>query len=383
MNGIDTEPLNINCIKISQPIGVFYVGSMRARDLCTITQYDFRRLVEETDGFASYLGIQRRLNPQRVKEISKYVGTLDACFPTAVILAIPGVCAEYNETEKCLKLHSYVDESDRKNNIPFDKMAVVLDGQHRIAGLENGEYDGEFEINVSIFIDIDIADQAYIFSTVNLAQTKVNKSLVYDLFDLAKKRSPQKTCHNIAVALDKNEGSPFFEKIMRLGVSTEGRFNETITQATFVQSLLSYISPDPVTDRNLYLRDSKPKPVSREESEKFLFRNMFIEERDLEITDVIWNYFDAVKKRWPSAWGFSGRGLVLNKNNGFKALMRFLRPAYLYLTAPGKVPSTDDFYDIFSKINMSDNDFNTDKFKPGTSGESSLFRQFLDESKIS
>ena len=83
-----------------------------------------------------------------------------------------------------------------------------------------------FEVNVAIFIGVDIADQAAIFSTVNLAQTKVNRSLVYDLFEYSKTRSPEKTCHDVAVLLDRVPESPFFEKIKRLGVATEGRFGE-------------------------------------------------------------------------------------------------------------------------------------------------------------
>ena len=376
-----SKSLTFDCIKVSQPIGEFYIGTMKAKDLCEITKYDFRRLVTE-EGFDSYLGIQRKVNPQRVREIAKYVGTADACFPTAVLLAVPGVCAEYNEDRKSLQLEEYREDEDENNWVPYDKIATVLDGQHRIAGLQNGQYRGDFEINVSVFVDIDVADQAYIFSTVNLAQTKVNKSLVYDLFDLAKKRSPQKTCHNIAVALDKNERSPFFKKIMRLGVSTEGRFNETITQATFVQSLLNYISADPVSDRNAYLTDSKPKLDGLEILKKYLFRNMFIEEKDLEITDIIWNYFDAVKKKWPTAWDSTGKGLMLNKTNGFKALMRFLRPAYLNLTAPGGVPSTDSFYTIFNRVDMKDEDFNTTDFKPGSSGEGKLVSVLREQSRV-
>jgi len=366
------KSLSFPCIKAKQPIGEFYIGAIKARDLIEITKYDFRRLVKE-EGFATYLGIQRKVIPRREREIAKYVGTIDACFPTAVILAVSGFCAHYNDDTRNLTLEEYFDEENEKNNICYEEIAIVLDGQHRIAGLKAGEFEGDFEVNVSIFIDIDIADQAYIFSTVNLAQTKVNKSLVYDLFELAKKRSPQKTCHNIAVALDQNEKSPFFEKIKRLGVSTEGRFNETITQATFVKSLLRYISQDPIRDRDLYLRNKRPKLANVDDLNKLVFRNMFIQNKDLEIIDVIWNYFDAIKKRWPKAWNFSGRGLMLNKANGFRALMRLLRPLYLKLTAPGGVPSMQEFYKYLKKIDLKDDEFTTEEYKPGSSGEGKLF----------
>ena len=69
-------------------------------------------------------------------------------------------------------------------------------------------------------------------------------SQAYDLYDLAKARSPQKVCHNIAVALDQNTKSPFYQRIKRLGVATEGRFNETLTQATFIESLMPYNPKD-------------------------------------------------------------------------------------------------------------------------------------------
>ena len=112
-------------------------------------------------------------------------------------------------------------------------------------------------------MDIDIAEQAFIFSTVNLAQTKVNRSLVYDLYDLAKARSPQKVCHMIAVALDTHENSPFHQRIKRLGVATKGRYRETINQATFVQALMKYTSNTEMKDRDLYMRGANPKRKKR------------------------------------------------------------------------------------------------------------------------
>ena len=90
-----------------------------------------------------------------------------------------------------------------------------------------------------------------LFSIVNLAQTKVNRSLVYDLFSLARSRSPEKTCHEVVVALDKMDESPFHHRIKRLGVATEGRFGETLSQATVVKGILPYITNDPLADRDI------------------------------------------------------------------------------------------------------------------------------------
>lgn len=366
--------------KVKQPIGEFFVGVLGAQRLCEITDFDIRRMFRER-GFETYLGIQRPLNPKRVKEIEQYVMTVDACFPTAVVLSVDGICATYDGERGTLTLSNYQDPEDPEKSVLYKEIAKVIDGQHRIEGLK--KFTGsDFDVNVCVFVDIDVAQEGYIFSTVNLAQTKVSKSLAYDLFDLARSRSPQKLCHNVAVALDQNEKSPFYHRIKRLGVATEGRFNETLTQATFVEGLMVYMSKNPVSDRDLYMRGETPHKAGAKESQSLIFRNMMIDGKDMAIADVLWNYFDAVRLRWPEAWGATGRGLILNKTNGFRALMKFLRSAYLHLTAPGGVPPREQFEKVFKRIKIEDEEFNTDNFKPGTSGEVALYTALKTKSDI-
>ncbi|WP_276744339.1 DGQHR domain-containing protein [Victivallis vadensis] len=360
------------CIEVIQPIGIFYLASIPADFLMEITYVDIRDIADRD--LDKYLGIQRKVDPSRKKELEQYVNTIDACFPTAIILAIPKECARYDSTQKEMNLYPFGENT-------YQKIAKILDGQHRIAGLSG--YKGnlhEFQLNVSIFIDADIEEQANIFSTVNLAQTKVNKSLVYDLYELSSSRSPQKLCHNIAVSLNSIPSSPFFHKIKRLGCATPGRMEETITQATFVKALMVYMTKDPVGDRDQYKRKKKLQESSREESHKLIFRNMMIAEQDMQITDVIFNYFSAVKKRWPESWNYSGVGNILNKTNGFRALMRFLRVAYLYLTTPGGVPTIEQFTTILNKIEI--HDFSVETYVSGSSGESKLYRELLEKSGI-
>jgi DGQHR domain-containing protein len=208
--------------------------------------------------------------------------------------------------------------------------------------------------------------------------------LAYDLYDLAKSKSPQKFCHNAAVALDQGKESALYQRIKRLGVATEGRFSETITQATFVDSLMRYLSRNPMKDRDDYLRGKTPVKAGTEESKLLIFRNMLIDNRDLEIVDVLWDYFNAVRTRWPVAWISSERGDMLSKTNGFRALMRFLGPAYLSITKKiGEVPSKDQFKKLFERIRMTDADFNIEQYVPGTSGEAALFRAFKEKSGLS
>jgi hypothetical protein len=183
--------------------------------------------------------------------------------------------------------------------------------------------------------------------------------------------------------LDQDPKSPFSRRIKRLGVATEGRFNETLTQATVVEALLGYMSVNPVHDRDLYLRGKTPSRAGAVESKHLIFRNMMIDKRDMEITDVLWNYFDSVRSRWPTAWSSMGSGFILNKTNGFKGLMRFLRPVYVYLVGPGEVPTAEQFSKVFARMQMKDEEFTTDNFKPGTSGEVALYNELRARCPIS
>lgn len=284
-----------------------------------------------------------------------------------------------------MTLSNYPSESsDTEDTVLYRHIARVIDGQHRIKGLEGYEGDN-FDVNVSIFIDADIADQAAIFSTVNLAQTKVNKSLVYDLFELSKSRSPERTCHSVVVALEGTESSPLYRKIKRLGKATAGRYTETLSQATVVEGILQYICRDQsqiLQDRQIGRRGGRFPPAQGNDVERLVLRPFFIEERDVDLTNLIWNYFEAVEKRWPTAWKTNATGLMLNRTNGFNGLMRFFRKAYRYVAAPGEVVSTEKFETIFAKTTLKDQDFNPETFLPGSSGASALAKALSEQTGI-
>lgn len=383
MRGTDEQPVEfgVKAIRVKQPIGEFFIASMPFRRLVEISYFDVRRMLKERD-IEEYLGIQRPLSRSRVDELGQYVNTVDACFPTAVILAVEERCARFDEATGELFLSNDLEpDGDEVEPILYRQIAKVLDGQHRIAGLE--QYNGaDFDVNVSIFVDIEIEDQGYIFSVVNLAQTKVNRSLAYDLFELAKARSPQKISHNIAVALDRHKDSPLYRRIKRLGSATPGRVDEVLTQATVVEAVLPLISLSPITDRDTLKRSKQLARPTPEILHKVPLRHLFVEERDVEILDVIWNYFDAVKRRWPNAWQNTGMGSVLPKTNGFRALMRVFKPVYARLSKISVVPSEEQYYAMLEKVSLRDEDFTIENFKPGTSGESQLANQLLEEMSL-
>ena len=63
--------------------------------------------------------------------------------------------------------------------------------------------------------------------------------------------------------------------------------------------------------------------------------------------------------------------------------MRFLRPVYVYLVGPGEVPTTEQFSKVFARIQMKDDEFTTDNFNPGTSGEVALYHALRAHCEIS
>ena len=157
-NIIDREPIQFKCLEAEQPIGTVYIGVMNYEDLEYISYADVRRLELGQDNreVEDYIGIQRQLNTKREKDIGKYVNLVDATFPNSIILSISSEHAEYDQESHTMTI-KYQDD-----------VAKVLDGQHRIAGLRHFNETGDkFQLSVSIYIDMELEDQAIVFATIN------------------------------------------------------------------------------------------------------------------------------------------------------------------------------------------------------------------------
>ena len=360
---LEADDVTMRAIPVEQPIGKFFVGVMDSEDLIAISYADVRTMVRDIESFA---GIQRPLSTSRVKELQQYVTTVDATFPTSIILAIPEKHARYDPQQGVLRITR------------DDSVAKIIDGQHRIDGLKGYDGDRPFQLNVTIFVEMEMEDQAMVFATINLKQTKVNKSLAYDLYEYATTPSPQRTCHNIAKLLNGKRDSPFEGKIKILGTAS-GQPAETITQAAFVDQLAEFLSWDMMDDRDRLKRGKRLLPADTERRKgKYIFRPLLMREEDAIIARILWNYFSAVRTRWPTAWDEKRAGNVLNRTTGFMALMRFLRPAYKSLVGEASpLVSTEDFERVFAGIPLTDNDFSPERFQPGGSGPKELYETML------
>ena len=379
------KPVAVPVIRVIQPIGEIYVGRISSVDLWEIAEYDMREIRQKEDGIYLATGIQRQLNEKRVSEIATYVKTVDATFPTAVVLAISSDCVEFKGSGDSGHLNMLlspepVEVQDEDGLFSYRRVARVIDGQHRIEGLKRAQVK-DFDVNVAVFVDADIEDQARVFATVNLAQTKVSKSLVYDLFSYSTAMSPEKLAHSVCISLDQTRGSPFYRRIKRLGTATPGRLEqEPLSQATVVEGILSHIVASKeqlIMDRDNARRGRKFTTPDAEVSRRLPLRRFFVEGREVDAAELIWNYFEAVESVWPEDWRVSGVGNILPRTNGYRALMRFFRDAYNHVAEPGEIVPASKFAAIFGRVRGLEGSFTTENYPPGTSGEARLYRDLM------
>lgn len=290
--------IKLHMIEITQSVGTFYVGKIKSSSLINISK-TIRR--NESNG------IQRELAQKRVKEIAKYCEDPDAAFPTPIILHIKG--------EDIVSLEPIAGFGDLYELAIDDQQqfAEILDGQHRVEGIKyaNGF---EFELMVVVMFDLTEEEKAYIFSTINSNQTKVDKSLIYDLFELSKTRSPHKTCHEIARIMNSDKNSPFYGKLKMLGKKSDK--TAILSQGTFVNYLCRLMSNKPQQD----MIDLK-NGIEIKDDERYVLRKYFKDKRDDIILKLLNNYFGAVSSVFSEEWENS-KEYILSKTTGYGALLK-------------------------------------------------------------
>ena len=320
--------ITIPYIKVDQPIGRFYLASLPATVLVSITTVDPRDLDNDT-------GVQRPEKNKRIKEISEYCSDPDATFPTSIVVSV------YSEKMQ------YCSVIEEKNIIAIDESQIigqVLDGQHRLKGLAQSNNIENFEIPVVFMFNLSQKENAYVFSIINSKQTKVNPSHIVDLLSFTDVRSPQKTAHEVAKALNAMPESPFYMRLKMLGYNAPGQ-DATLSQGTFAAQLIPLISRNPDDDA----RKIKRNEVLEEDSSRPL-REYFIDGKDEIILKLMLNCFNAVRKVFPDEY-LNAKGNVLWKTTGFSAIMKSFPE--LYREGEKRHDLTEDFFEnAFSKVKV-------------------------------
>jgi DGQHR domain-containing protein len=382
---MDINNFKLTTQRVVQNNQEFLIGVFNIEDILKFTRYtEFTILgFDENDDNRPITRneVQRKLIPAKVNSIVDFLMNDPlAIFPTNLVISIPNhVIVEQMENETSgiveiildSKVFREISKIDNNNN--GDIYLSIIDGQHRIKGIENTitylkkeikinedllrttnnseMYSNKIlelkkklnsinniELPVTFFIDPVLEYQAMIFSTINRTQTKVPPDLVYSLFGLTKGDSPQKTVLNIVNTLNGRENSPFYKRIRLAGSgSKEAKLfykegNPVLSQATVVKSIISMICENKREEE--IARHKERSYFTINPNRDLPFRKYYARDEDSRIIIILFSYFTAVKNIFKngqnSLWEFEDNDTrkptnILQTTIGFLALLDILK----------------------------------------------------------
>jgi DNA phosphorothioation-associated DGQHR protein 1 len=260
--------LEFPALEVKQGFGVFYACSISVRILLNICDsIKLEALDEYIDNdpldltLRKNYGTQREIVANRSVQIKKYIETGVSAFPNSIILG-----ANIGQDGYLLEKNQW-GWNFENNKIIVNNGAIkasIIDGQHRLSGfrlLKHNDPMLDTFLLCSIYLDIPISYHAQIFSIINSTQRKVNKNLIYQLYqiDLDTKNpqfwSPDVLCVYMARGLASDDGSSLKNKIILAVQDEEGEGllkNTKISLASVVESIMKFISSKPAEDRERF-----------------------------------------------------------------------------------------------------------------------------------
>lgn len=351
------EKIRIKGFSVYQNGQDFIVGTTKISDLLKYTMFTERLVVDFDDDEKPIYSntIQRKVDNSRANKIADFlINDETATFPTNIVLGIP-LCAisEQHISDGLISLTFKEEvlreiERAKQGSSEYDIYVTIIDGQHRIRGVEialerlrknpsltdnNGiSYREKYErllnmdIVISCFIDKSLEYQAMIFSTINRTQKRVSQDLVYSLFGLNENDSPYKTALAVSLALNGHPKSPFYRRIKLYGNDYDGTFIPPLSQSTMIKKIVSFISISSKEAEND--RFKKRKQLSDDKCGVKPFRYYYAKDNDSMISDCMFFYFNSVRKYFPDLWEYDTTAKpnnVLQSTVGFEALMNLLK----------------------------------------------------------
>lgn len=262
-----------------KPLPYFFLFSIKAGLLKSLSKVYPRQANEKR---TIEIGIQRKHDPDRSKEIHRFIETgyplseitninkqsdlysdlkMPGWLPTAIVANI----LKEGTTRGNYKIKKEdivkIEEGESISKIILPKSVYnsswnpvvppieIIDGQHRLWAFNKNEaIADEFELPVVAFYNLDITWQAYLFYTINVKPKKINRSLAYDLYPLLRvqewlEKAPdtafvykETRAQEIVEVLWSYEESPWKNRINMLG---DTKSSANITQASFIRNLIS------------------------------------------------------------------------------------------------------------------------------------------------
>ena len=397
--------MKISCQRVVQNNVEFFIGKLCFSDLskiCAVNQriilgFDENELPIYNDSF------QRKVNTGRSNQIKDYL-LIDeeATFPNSIILSIPSLllAAEIKDGE-----FSEIDIDENKiilNSSENPIYVQIIDGQHRFSGMKEAVYqlqgEGnndpllnrllEFEFVVSFFVDAQIEFQAMLFSTINRTPVKVPYDIVYDLFGLVDKDSPQKTALAICLELNSSKKgengliSPFNKRIKLLGKKEKGE-SSYISQQMFIRTIITLISPSIRVSETERFKDRTY--FNNGGNYRTIFRSFYASSHDNYIFRTIINFFYAVENTFVDSKGNSYWKMTETSDNPLQRTIGFLSLIDVLVELFHKGIVENKLSVIFFKENLAKAasirllDANNESLYPYTSkGKTQLTKDLLD-----
>ncbi|MBI3649438.1 MAG: DGQHR domain-containing protein [Acidobacteria bacterium] len=330
----DLFPFSSLALRIEQPLGVFYVTKIRADILLQVTFTDTFRVEDE-----ELRGSQREEKIVRLREIARFIETSEAAFPNSVILA-----ANYNSSGMLVEDEAIRWRVETNNGddclrliIPTrNKLASIIDGQHRLRGFLHATKNISMELLCAVYFDLPNPYQAQIFATINFNQKRVDKSLAYQLFGFnveeepAQSWSPEKTAVFLSRKLNTEEDSPFYQRIKIAAKNEEMLFKEKldidwkVSTAVVVDGIMRLFSANPQKDRDrMYAKkiyEGRDRSILEDDGTPL--RRLYLQTNDKAIYTAVKNYFIAVKE---VLWSSASKDSYIKKTVGIQALFDILR----------------------------------------------------------
>lgn len=331
--------LILPALKVRQPLGDFFVVSISARELLDIS---FSEPLKYIDNSGNVQGSQRPKDEKRLRQIAKYIDSVEMAFPNSIILAanytpMGNISKDDNERWR-------VDEINGEYRIIIPKqikLAAVIDGQHRLNAFEyvtNPDRFDNLQLVCSVYFDLPNSYQAFLFATINSNQKRVDRSLALEQFGYNVDDEPEKawTPEKFAVFLSRklniDKNSPFHQHIKVAPLNAETLFGEAIqntwiiSTATIVDGICELISGNPKRDRIQMQQTSilhgRSRSMIKDLKDISPLRRAFIDGEDQLIYDIILAYFNSVKE---ILWNKADSKSYIIKTVGVQALFDILR----------------------------------------------------------
>lgn len=333
----------------------FIIGKASIKDILTYTRYTERLIIgfDEDEKPIYNPHIQRKVETSRVNKIADFlINDPEAMFPTNIVLGIPMsmISSQFShdgiiEISLDEKVTSQIKLA-KEGYQDADIFITIIDGQHRIRGIEVAierlQEEAEkhnnilahtklenllnMELAISYFIDKSLEYQAMIFSTINRTQKRVSQDLVYSLFGLSSEDTPYKTALEVTLALNAHPKSPFYHRIKLYGGDYDKKMSPPLSQATMIKSIVGLISESLRESENDKYK--KRKELKRQKSQKFLpFRKFYADNHDSLISDCLFYFFSTIQSKFPQYWIYDGLSKpqnILQSTVGYEALLSLL-----------------------------------------------------------